>query len=75
MTEKVLGSEKDEGVSCVHWTEVDTTPTAPTAGGVFRIYMKADKLVIQYNDGGTVKYRYMDLTSTDATWVYTVTAP
>jgi hypothetical protein len=37
--------------------------------------MKDDKFIIQYNHGGTLKYRYLDLTSTDATWTYTTTAP
>lgn len=46
-----------------------------TAGNVMAIYMKSDKIVIAYNHGGTVKYRYLDLTSTNATWVYTTTAP
>lgn len=55
--------------------EKDTTPSTPTDGTRTKIYMKADKYVIQYNHGGTVKYRYLDLTSTDATWTYTTSAP
>lgn len=38
-------------------------------------YVKNDKFVIVFNNGGTIKYRYLDLTSADATWTYTTTAP
>lgn len=57
--------------------EKDTTPSAPTSGTEIKIYMKSDKLVVQYNDAGTVRYRYMELTGTTnpSTWVNTTTAP
>ncbi|HHH52630.1 MAG TPA: hypothetical protein ENK91_03145 [Bacteroidetes bacterium] len=55
--------------------EVTSTPVNPDADGETRVYIKDNKYIIQYNDGGTIKYRYMDLTSTDATWTYTTTAP
>lgn len=51
------------------------TPDTPADGSQVRTYMKGDKFIIQYNHGGTVKYRYIDLTSTDATWTYTTSAP
>jgi hypothetical protein len=38
-------------------------------------YMKETKFVVSYRDGSTVKYRYMDLTSTNANWTYSTTAP
>lgn len=38
-------------------------------------YMKGTKLIFSFNHNGTVKYRYLDMTSTDATWTYTTTAP
>ena len=39
------------------------------------VYFKGGKYVVAYNDGGTKKYRYIDLTSTNATWTYTTSAP
>ena len=54
--------------------ESTNTPSL-TDGTEVATYMKADKFVIAYNHGGTAKYRYLDLTSTDATWTYTTTAP
>jgi hypothetical protein len=55
--------------------EMISAPTNPSSGGETLAYMKGDKYIISYNHGGTMKYRYFDLTSTDATWTYTTTAP
>lgn len=57
------------------FVERTTTPTNPTAGAEVNLYMKSDKLVLQYNDGGTVRYKYLDLTGTGVTWVHTTVAP
>jgi hypothetical protein len=63
------------GEGYVRYTEQTSAVTAGTAGSTCQTYMKGDKFVIQYDHGGTVKYRYLDLTSTDATWTYTTSAP
>jgi uncharacterized protein YjiK len=55
--------------------ETPATPANPAAGTEGKIYVKGDKLVISYNDGGTLKFRVLELTGTDATWSYTTTAP
>jgi len=55
--------------------EDTVAPGAPTASNQCRIYMKADKLVIQYNQAGTVRYKYLTLSGTGVTWVHTTTAP
>lgn len=55
--------------------ELSTTPSNPTSGTQVRLYMKGDKIIIQYNDAGTVRYKYLDLTGTGVTWVHTTTAP
>ena len=55
--------------------ELPSNPATPNSGSQLKKYMKGDKYIIQYNHGGTVKYRYLDLTSTDATWTYTTSAP
>lgn len=55
--------------------EKDTTPANPSSGNQAKIYLKADKLILQYNDAGTVRYKYLDLTGTGVTWVHTTTAP
>jgi hypothetical protein len=55
--------------------ERSTTPSNPSDGAQFNFYMKADKAVIQYNHGGTIRYYYLDLTSGSGTWTHTTTAP
>ncbi len=55
--------------------EALATPSNPDNGAEARIYMKDDKFIIQYNDGGTVRYKYLDLTGTGVTWVHTTSAP
>lgn len=58
------------------WKEMTTTPSNPQAGQEVRMYMKADKLVVQYYDGITTKYFYLDLTATtNQQWIYTLTPP
>jgi hypothetical protein len=55
--------------------EVAGTPALPTAGTECRIYMRNDTLVIQYNDGGTTRYKSLVLTGTGVTWVHSTSAP
>lgn len=38
-------------------------------------YQKGANYIIAYNDAGTMKYRYLVLTGTDAVWNYSTTAP
>lgn len=63
-----------ESGTCL-FAEKDTTPASPTSGTQVKMYMKADKIIFQYNDGGTVRYKYLDLTGTTDTWTATTTAP
>ena len=55
--------------------EDTVAPGTPANGNQCRIYMKADKLVIQYNQGGTVRYKYLTLSGTGVTWTHSTTAP
>ena len=52
-----------------------TTPANPNSSSEGRIYIKGGKFVIQYNDAGTVRYKYLDLTSTGVTWTHSTSAP
>lgn len=51
-----------------------TTPPTPPSSTT-HIYLKGDKLIIQYDDAGTVRWKYLDLTGTGVTWVHTTSAP
>jgi len=64
------------GVSgAVTLQEQSATPANPTSGSEGRVYVKGDKLIFQFNDAGTVRYKYLDMTGTGVTWVHTTTAP
>jgi hypothetical protein len=39
------------------------------------IYIRNEKFIIQYHDGATVRYKYLDLTGTGTTWTHTTSAP
>lgn len=55
--------------------ESSSTPSSPTSGSQVRMYMKADRIIFQYNDGGTVRYKSMLLTGTGSTWNHSTTPP
>ena len=57
------------------YSEQVSTPASPSAGSEFNMYMSNDKIVIQYNHTGTIKYYYLDLTAGTAVWTYSTTAP
>lgn len=70
---ELQGTGGDDG--SIQFAEQASTPTSPTSGSEMNVYMKADKFVIQYNDGGTVRYKYLLLSGTGTTWTHTTTAP
>jgi hypothetical protein len=55
--------------------EASTTPESPAAGSQARVYMKGDKLIVQYDDSGTVRYKYLALTGSGTSWTHTTTPP
>lgn len=55
--------------------DVGETPANPTQSAEGRLYMNGGKLVVQYNDAATIRYRYMDLVGTNVAWTHTTTAP
>jgi len=70
----VAGAESYFGAE-ISLAEMGSAPANPTVSAQVKVYMKADKFIISYDNAGTMKYRYLDLTSTDATWTYTTSAP
>lgn len=65
-----------KNVEWLRLTEAANSPGInPTQGTELNLYMKGDKLVIQFNDGGTMRYKYLDLTGTGVTWQHSTTAP
>lgn len=48
---------------------------ADPAVGQFREYLKGSLRVIQYNDGGTIRYKSLDLSGTGTTFTHSTTPP
>lgn len=65
----------EDGARFLRMREGTDTPAEPSAGDAFHMYIKGDKLIIQFNDAGTMRYKYLDLTGTGVTWVHTTSAP
>lgn len=53
----------------------DPTPANPTANTEARIYTRQHYLVIQYNDGGTIRYKSLPLSGTGIAWEHSTSAP
>lgn len=52
-----------------------TPPNPPISGNQMNVYLRNGKFIIQWNDSGTVRYYYLDLTSTLGLWAHTTVAP
>ncbi len=52
-----------------------SSPTTTPQNGAANIYLKGSKLIVQYDDVGTIRYKYLDLAGTGVTWVHTTVAP
>jgi hypothetical protein len=56
--------------------EVAAGPTTALASSTeAQIYLKGDKLILRFNDAGTQRFKYLDLTTTGVTWVHSLTEP
>lgn len=50
----------------------DTTePNIPAESSQAAIYVKGNKLIVKYNDGGTTRYKHLPLSGTSVDWVHT----
>lgn len=71
-----VGSQSlDPHTGTIAVQEISSTPSDPASGTQMNIYMRGNRLIVQFNDGGTVRYKYLDLSGTGVTWVHTTTAP
>ena len=48
-----------------------STPANPGTSSEAKVYVKSNKVVFQFNDAGTIRYKYLDLTGTGVTWTAT----
>lgn len=63
------------GIKTADMSPVPGTPTPPPVSSNAKIYVRNGKLIVQYNDAGTVRYKWLDLTGTGVTWQHSTTAP
>jgi len=76
--DSIFGDNHDESGhhEVVTIDEQSSTPSTPTAGTEANLYMKDDKLILQFDHSGTVKYFYLNLTAaSNQQWQYTTSAP
>lgn len=69
----IQGRGPQDGVTYLH-LDPGTTPPNPVAGEA-NIYFAGSLLVVQYNDGGEIVYKYLDLAGTSTEWQYSNVAP
>jgi hypothetical protein len=58
----------------IRFTAASGTPTWFSPGSA-NLYLRNNKLIIQFRDGSFTRYKYLDLTGTGTTWTHTTTAP
>jgi len=68
-----IGNVTIEGSTIIK--DAAATPASPIDGTTVNMYLKGGKIIYQYNDAGTIRYKYLDLTGTGTTWVHTTVAP
>lgn len=72
----VMASATIDAAGYLNIGETSGSPSpAPTQDTQAQVYVKADKFIIRFDNAGTLKYWYLDLTSTAGTWTYTTSAP
>ena len=48
-----------------------TEPVNPTVSSQAKIYVKAGKLIVKWNDAGTIRYKHLPLSGASIDWVHT----
>lgn len=64
-----------EGDGAMVLSPADTPAQPVLNSGEAKIYVRNNRLVIQFNDAGTIRYKSLLLTGTETTWSHSTTAP
>lgn len=63
----------------IYFPELSSSPSTAisnlSSGAGILQYHRGDKIVFAFNDGGTVRYKYLDMTGTGVTWTHSTGAP
>lgn len=80
-TDTYISLTKDDNSSDINLMCTDRVRISPKInllGASYELcdlYITGTYLVIKYNDGGTTRYKYLDLSGTGTTWVHSTTEP
>lgn len=61
-------------MACIAIDPTTGSPANPSAS-YSRLYLKGNLMIFQFNDAGTTRYKYLDLSGTGVTWTHTTSAP
>lgn len=73
LQETALSYGDGAAVSLLAIQSKTSNPSSPD--GAVNLYLNGSKLIAQYDDSGTVRYKYLELIGTGVAWVHTTTAP
>lgn len=69
------GDDTDDPTYMLLYSSDAASPSTPFQYWEAHVYLRNNKFIIQWNDSGTVRYKYLDLSGTGVTWVHTTSAP
>ncbi len=75
---QVLKDNNDSNIDLITTGRVRVTPTLNLLGASYElvdIYVKGTYLVFRYNDGGTTRYKYLNLSGTGTSWTHSTSEP
>lgn len=80
-TDTYISLVKDNGNSDINIITSDRVRISPKInllGASFElcdVYIKGSLFIIKYDDGGTIRYKYLDLSGTGTSWSHSITEP
>ena len=80
-TDTYISITKDDNSSDINIITSDRVRISPKInllGASYELcdlYIKGTKFIIKYNDGGTTRYKYLELTGTGSSWVHSTSEP
>jgi len=80
-TDTYISINKDDNSSDINIITTDRVRISPKIqmlGASYELcnfYIKGTKLIVYYNDGGTTRYKYLELSGTGVTWQHSTSEP
>jgi hypothetical protein len=80
-TDTYISLVKDDNSSDINIITTDRVRISPelqllgASAELCNVYIKGTNFIIRYNDGGTTRYKYLDLSGTGTTWTHSTSEP